>query len=125
MNWYLTALKKYVQFSGRARRKEYWFFVLFNMLISIALTFVDGITGTLNTETGMGLLSGLYGLAVLIPSIAVGFRRLHDTGRSAWWLLILLIPLIGIIVLFVFLVQDSEEDNEYGGSPKLAAYKAD
>ena len=121
MNWYLDVLKKYAQFGGRARRKEYWFFVLFNMLISIALTIIDGLTGTLNAESGVGLLSGIYALAVLIPSIAVGFRRLHDTGRSAWWLLILFIPLIGIIVLLIFLVQDSKEENEYGVSPKLSA----
>ena len=121
MNWYLAALQKYVQFSGRARRKEYWFFVLFNMIISIVLTAIDGVTGTLNAESGMGLLSGIYALAVLIPSIAVGFRRLHDTGRSAWWFLILLIPLIGIIVILVFLIQDSQEENEYGASPKLTA----
>ena len=121
MNWYLTVLQKYFQFSGRARRKEYWFFVLFNTIISIALTVIDGLTGTLSAESGMGLLSGIYTLAVLIPSIAVAFRRLHDTGRSAWWFLILFIPLIGIIVLLVFLLQDSKEENEYGVSPKLIA----
>jgi uncharacterized membrane protein YhaH (DUF805 family) len=91
------------------------------MIVSIVLVMVDNLTGTLNQETGYGLLSGLYSLAVLIPSIAVAFRRLHDTGRSAWWLLIALIPIIGWIVIIVFLVQDSHEDeNEYGVSPKLA-----
>jgi uncharacterized membrane protein YhaH (DUF805 family) len=121
MQWYLEVLKKYAQFSGRARRKEYWYFVLFNMIFSIVLAMVDNLTGTLNPESGVGLLSGIYSLAVLIPSIAVAFRRLHDTGRSAWWLLIGLIPLIGWIVLIVFLVQDSQEgENEYGVSPKLA-----
>jgi uncharacterized membrane protein YhaH (DUF805 family) len=121
MQWYLEVLKKYAQFSGRARRKEYWYFVLFNMIFSIVLAMVDNQTGTLNAESGVGLLSGIYSLAVLIPSIAVAFRRLHDTGRSAWWLLIGLIPLIGWIVLIVFLVQDSQEgENEYGVSPKLA-----
>ena len=82
VNWYIEVLKKYTVFSGRARRKEYWFFVLFNVLVSIALTFIDGVTGTLSAESGVGLLSGLYGLAVLVPSIAVGVRRLHDIGRS-------------------------------------------
>ncbi|CAA0125111.1 Inner membrane protein YhaH [Halioglobus japonicus] len=120
MNWYLEVIRKYAQFSGRARRKEYWFFVLFNLIISIALTFVDSVIGTLNTETGYGVLSGIYSLAVLIPSLAVSFRRLHDTGRNAWWLLIGLIPIIGAIVLLVFMVQDSQEgENEYGASPKL------
>jgi uncharacterized membrane protein YhaH (DUF805 family) len=121
MQWYLDVLKKYAQFSGRARRKEYWYFVLFNMIFSIVLAMVDNQTGTLNAESGVGLLSGIYSLAVLIPSIAVAFRRLHDTGRSAWWLLIGLIPIIGWIVIIVFLVQDSQEgENEYGVSPKLA-----
>lgn len=122
MNWYLEVLKKYTQFGGRSRRKEYWFFVLFNMIISFALTFIDAFTGTLNAELGLGLLSGAYGLAVLVPSIAVGFRRIHDTGRSAWWFLLLLIPLIGIIVILIFLLQDSQkEENQYGLSPKEPA----
>jgi uncharacterized membrane protein YhaH (DUF805 family) len=122
MNWYLQVIRKYAQFSGRARRKEYWFFALFNLLISLALAIVDNFTGTLNPETGYGLLSGIYSLAVLIPSLAVTFRRLHDTGRSAWWILIVLIPLIGAIVLLVFMVLDSQQgENEYGPSPKLEA----
>ena len=94
-------------------------FVLFNILISIALAVVDGMTGTLDEQTGYGLLSGIYSLAVLIPSIAVAVRRLHDTGRSAWWLLIVLLPLVGAIVLLVFMVLDSEPgSNDYGANPK-------
>lgn len=122
MNWYLEVLRKYAQFNGRARRKEYWFFALFNLLISIALTMFDSLIGTLNTETGYGLLSGIYSLAVLIPSLAVSFRRLHDTGRSGWWILLVLIPILGALVLLVFMVLDSEQgENEYGPSPKLEA----
>ena len=122
MNWYLEVLKKYAVFSGRARRKEYWFFVLFNLIISLVLTFIDSALGTLNEETGYGLLSGVYSLAVLIPSLAVAVRRLHDTGRTGWWLLIGLIPLIGLIVLLIFFVQDSKPgDNEYGSNPKEQA----
>jgi uncharacterized membrane protein YhaH (DUF805 family) len=122
MDWYLAVLKKYAQFSGRARRKEYWYFTLFNVIFSVVLSFVDGLTGTWNPESGVGLLSGIYSLAVLIPAIAVGVRRLHDTGRSAWWLLILLIPLIGVIIFLVFMVLESQEgENQYGPSPKLAA----
>ena len=119
MNWYLTVLKNYAQFSGRARRSEYWYFVLFNTIISIVLSFVDGMIGTFDLETGVGLFSGVYALLVFIPSLAVAFRRLHDTGRSAWWLLLFFIPLIGVIVILIFLVQDSKEENEYGVSPKL------
>ena len=121
MNWYLTVLKNYAQFSGRARRSEYWYFVLFNMIISIVLSFVDGMIGTFDLETGVGLLSGVYALLVFIPSLAVAFRRLHDTGRSAWGLLLFFIPLIGAIVILIFLVQDSKDENEYGISPKLVA----
>ncbi|HEY9036700.1 MAG TPA: DUF805 domain-containing protein [Pseudomonadales bacterium] len=119
MDWYLKVLKQYAVFSGRAQRKEYWFFVLFNTLISIALTVIDSVTGTLNADFGIGLLSGVYSLAVIVPSIAVAVRRLHDTGRSGWWLLITLIPLIGAVALLVFLILDSQPDeNPYGANPK-------
>lgn len=121
MNWFLIALKKYATFSGRAQRAEYWYFVLFYLLIFIVVSVVDGITGTFNDEAGMGLLGSLLALALLIPSIAVGVRRLHDTGRSGWWLLIALIPLIGAIVLLVFTIQDSEVGtNAYGPNPKVS-----
>ena len=119
MNWYLEVFKKYAVFSGRARRKEYWYFLLFNIIISIVLAVIDGVTGTFSAETDMGLLGGLYTLAVLIPGLAVSVRRLHDTDRSGWWLLIYLIPLIGAIVLLVFMVQDSTPgENRYGPNPK-------
>ena len=121
MNWYLEVLKKYAVFSGRARRKEYWFFVLFNIIISIVLAVIDGVTGSFSPEAGMGLLGGIYTLAVLIPGIAVSVRLLHDTERSGWWLLIALVPLIGAIVLLVFMVQDSKPgQNQYGANPKEA-----
>ena len=119
MNWYLQVLKKYAVFTGRAQRAEYWYFFLFNLLITIGLAFIDGLLGTYSAENGYGLLSGLYTLAVLIPGIAVGVRRLHDTSRSGWWILIGLIPLIGAIVLIVFFVQDSTPgENQHGPNPK-------
>jgi len=119
MNWYIEALKKYAVFGGRARRKEYWFFALFNIIISIVLAVIDGVTGSFSAEAGVGLLGGIYTLAVLIPGIAVSVRRLHDTDRSGWWLFIALIPLIGAIVLLVFMVQDSKPgQNQYGANPK-------
>ena len=121
MNWYLEVLKKYAVFNGRARRKEYWYFILFNIITSIVLVIIDGVTGSFSPEAGMGLLGSIYMLAVLIPGIAVAVRRLHDTNRSGWWLLISLIPLIGVIVLIVFLASDSNsEENQYGVHPKLA-----
>lgn len=119
MNWFLVALKKYATFSGRAQRAEYWYFILFYILIFVGLSIIDGIIGAFSAEAGIGLLSGLYSLAILIPSLAVGARRLHDTGRSGWWLLIGIIPLIGPIILIVFFVQDSMSgDNLYGSNPK-------
>ncbi|HIJ79433.1 MAG: DUF805 domain-containing protein [Desulfobulbaceae bacterium] len=113
MNWYLEVLKKYTVFNGRAHREEYWMFTLCNMLIAFALNFIEGLVG------GPGALAAIYSLAVMLPSIAVGIRRLHDTGRSGWWLLVALVPLLGTIVLIVFMVQDSKPgDNQYGPNPK-------
>ena len=113
MNWYLSCWKKYVEFSGRARRQEYWMFVLFNFLVSVAIGIVDGILGT------NGALGGLYSLAALIPSLAVSVRRLHDTDHSGWWILINFIPLIDWIVYLVFLCSDSKPGaNRFGPNPK-------
>jgi uncharacterized membrane protein YhaH (DUF805 family) len=120
MNWYLEVLKKYAVFNGRARRKEYWMFFLFNIIISIVLIIVDGIVGTSAAPGALGLLGGLYALALLIPGIAVAVRRLHDTGRSGWWILIGLVPFVGGIILIVFLVQDGTPgDNQFGSNPKM------
>lgn len=120
MSWFLKALGQYATFSGRARRKEYWYFVLFQILIAIVLSFVDVFMG-LMSEHGWGLLSSIFWLALLLPSIAVGVRRLHDTGRSGWWLLLVFIPLVGALVVLFFTVQDSEpETNQYGPNPKAA-----
>jgi uncharacterized membrane protein YhaH (DUF805 family) len=119
MNWYLEVLRKYLVFGGRARRKEYWFFVLFNIIIAMILAIIDSTIGTLNPETRVGLFSGIYSLAVLIPSFAVAIRRLHDTDRSGWWLLIGLVPGIGGLVLLVFFVLDGTPgSNQFGPSPK-------
>lgn len=118
MNWYLDVLKKYAVFSGRAQRAEYWYFVLFNMIVSIILTVLDGMIGTIDMQSGFGLLSGIYSLAVIIPSLSVGARRLHDIGKSGWWQLIVLIPIIGIILLIVWFATDSKDDNQYGANPK-------
>ena len=119
MNWYLEVLKKYATFNGRARRKEYWYFFLFNTIISIVLGVIDSVTGILTFEIGLGLLSCIYSLIILVPYIPVTVRRLHDTGRSSWWLLIGLIPLIGGIVLLVFMVQNSKPgENQFGVNPK-------
>ncbi|MEH6498642.1 MAG: DUF805 domain-containing protein [Pseudoalteromonas distincta] len=119
MDWYLEVLRKYATFTGRARRKEYWFFALFNLLIMLVLSFIDGMIGLYSIEAGLGVLSGIYTLAVLIPSLAVTVRRLHDIGRSGWWLLIAFIPLIGALILLIFTVLDSKPgSNQYGPDPK-------
>ncbi len=112
MNYYTGAWKKYVTFSGRARRKEYWMFVLINLIAAIIASIIDNILGT-------SFISPLYGLAVLLPSLAILSRRLHDTDRSAWWILIALIPIIGQIVLIIFAIFDSQPgQNKYGPNPK-------
>lgn len=120
MNWFLSALKtKYATFSGRAQRAEYWYFLLFYILIYIGLSVIDRALGMYSQEGQIGLLGGLFSLATLIPSLAVAVRRLHDTGRTGWWLLLGFIPLIGAIVLIVFMVLDSDPGtNEYGPNPK-------
>jgi uncharacterized membrane protein YhaH (DUF805 family) len=118
VSWYIAVLKKYAVFTGRARRREYWMFVLVNVIITVVLTMIEGIADS-NSEGSRSTLATLYGLAVLIPSIAVGVRRLHDIGKSGWWMLIGLVPIIGTIVLLIFTVRDSQPaDNQYGPNPK-------
>lgn len=114
MNYYIEVLKKYAVFEGRAPRKEYWYFVLFNLAPMFLLAIDDS-----------GILYGIYALAVLMPSIAVGVRRLHDIGKSGWWLFIALIPIIGSIILIIYLVRDSQPgENQYGPNPKTLSEKA-
>jgi uncharacterized membrane protein YhaH (DUF805 family) len=116
MNWYLAVLKNYVGFSGRARRTEYWMFVLFNFIIAAVLAAL-GIA-----VHALFFLNVIYGLAVLLPNLAVAFRRLHDTNRSAWWILIGLIPFIGAIWLLVLTcLPGTSGPNQYGPDPKAAA----
>lgn len=115
MNWYLDVLKKYAVFTGRARRKEFWMFSFIVFAIDVVLMVIDGVIGT------GGILYMIHVLATLVPSIAVAVRRLHDIGKNGWWVLISLVPLVGAIVLLVFLCKDSQpESNEYGANPKLA-----
>ncbi len=118
MNWYFAVLKKYAVFSGRARRKEYWMFLLFNIIIFIALGVIEAIVGTYS------VIALFYSLAILLPGLGVTVRRLHDTGKSGWWLLIGLVPLLGIVIL-VFMAQDGQAgDNQYGPNPKVTTAAA-
>lgn len=116
MNWYLEVLRKYAVFDGRARRMEYWIFFLSNLIIVSALRFAATLAGIPD------LIGLLYALGVLVPGIAVGVRRLHDTDRSGWWLLIAFVPFVGAVALLVFMAQDSAPgENRYGTSPKEEA----
>lgn len=126
MDWYLMVWRRFADFSGRSRRKEYWMFAFFNCIFSLPV----GIAGLLLKENAIGIILQvsylLYCLAIIIPSMSVFVRRLHDTGRSGWWWLIALIPIVGSIILLVFQVQDSEpRTNIYGPSPKKEVRIAD
>ena len=114
MNWYLEVLRKYAVFDGRAPRIEYWMFNLLHIIILFIFSFIDRFAGFAGQAVA-GPLTVLYFLAVLIPGWAVLVRRLHDTGRSGWWIFINAIPTIGWIILLFFLVQGSERgENKYG-----------
>src|SRR4051794_39535806 len=125
MQWYLKVLKQYADFNGRARRTEFWMFVLFSAIASAILGLVDSLIGTARFIASggyfysPGVLGGIYGLAVLVPTLAVGVRRLHDTDRSGWWWLLWLIPIVGQIILIVFWALDGTPGpNRYGPDPK-------
>lgn len=119
--WYIDVVKnKYAKFDGRAGRKEFWYFILVNIIIIFTLSLIDGLTGTFSSEIGMGLLSGIYTVVVLIPGIAVSIRRLHDSGLCGWWILLGIIPIIGGLILIILYVRDStDEANKYGPNPKI------
>lgn len=111
MNWYLAVLKKYAEFNGRARRKEYWFFFLFNFIAAVVLGFIGELTG-------LSILGTIYALAILLPAIGVTIRRLHDTDRTGWWILIGFVPIIGFIVLLIFMILPGTVGaNQYGPDP--------
>lgn len=122
MKWYLRVLKQYAVFEGRARRREYWWFALVNFLVILVLSApVEFAEGTPLESVGV-ILTMLYLFGVFVPGFAVSVRRLHDIGRSGWWLLVSLIPLLGSLVLLVFFLLDSEPgENKYGPNPKEMA----
>lgn len=119
MNWYLSVLKNYVGFSGRARRTEYWMYTLFNLIAVIILGAIGGI-GSASDLPFLAALYPIYLLAVLLPTLAVTVRRLHDTGKSGWWYFIGIVPLIGPILLIVFLASPSDDVNQYGQAAPTA-----
>ncbi len=127
MHYYIKVLRNYAVFTGRARRSEYWFFVLFNFLATVVCMLIDNLLGTtfkIDLPQGTqvfpyGYVYAAYGLAVLLPSLGVSVRRLHDVGKSGWFLLIALIPVIGAIWLLVLFCTNSQPGvNKYGPNPK-------
>ncbi len=120
MNYFIDCLtKKYACFSGRARRKEYWLFVLFNFIVAFVVGFIGGVLAGATGVEAFAYLGAIYNLAVLLPGFGVFVRRMHDIGRSGWWWLIAFIPIIGAIVLIIFCCLDSQPgENQYGPNPK-------
>ncbi|MCO7124410.1 DUF805 domain-containing protein [Sporolactobacillus shoreicorticis] len=114
MHWYFDVIKNYVGFSGRATRTEYWMFVLFNFFILVIARLIDWLL-----PSSVPIIYSLYSLAVLIPTFAVGARRLHDIGKTGWWQLIGFIPILGWIVLLIYFCTDTQDkENVYGANPK-------
>jgi len=127
MKYYLHVLQNYANFSGRARRKEFWMFTLINFLITMGAFALDMALNSDPASGGFGIVQGLYTLIVLVPTLAVAVRRLHDVGKSGWFYFIVLIPLIGAIWLLVLFCSDSEYGpNKYGENPKqIEGYQTD
>ncbi|NUW72352.1 DUF805 domain-containing protein [Vibrio mediterranei] len=116
LNNYIDVLKNnYANFNGRATRKQYWSYVLVSFVIALLFNIIDRIVGAGSEQ--FGLFGTFYSLAVLVPTLAVGCRRLHDTGRSGWWLFLYLIPLLGALILVIFFIFKSDHDNGYGAAP--------
>ena len=112
IDWFKKGLRNYVNFSGRARRKEYWYFIL----VQICLVIIAMVLDTIIFDSGIGLFYLIAALGLFLPSIAVTIRRLHDTSRSGWWFLISLVPLLGIL-LIVFLASDTKPEINQWGPP--------
>ncbi|WP_412061591.1 DUF805 domain-containing protein [Rubrivirga sp. IMCC45206] len=123
MDWYLDVLRNhYADFDGRARRKEYWMFFLVNAIVYLGILAVAGALGSISESLGavVGMLYVVYALAVLVPSVAVTVRRLHDTGKSGWMVLIALIPIVGLVLIYFMIVEGDAGPNAYGPDPKDA-----
>ena len=121
IDYALTPLRKFADFSGRARRAEYWWFYLLVIVGYLVASIIDSLMGLDGTVGPYGIITLVFGLAMLLPSIAAGVRRLHDTDRSGWWMLIAFVPLVGVIVLLVFFVlEGTQGENRFGPDPKAA-----
>ena len=120
MNYYLDVLKKYADFNGRARRKEYWMFLLCNAIVSVVLWIVMGMMISSIEGIGtMAIVMSIYGAAMFLPTLALTVRRLHDIGKSGAWYFIQLVPFIGNIWMFILMITEGQPtENIYGGNPK-------
>ena len=121
--WFITALKNYTNFHGRARRKEYWYFSVINLLVLLALTVIEYSYNIRTFDLGfggsIGLLSSLYLLFIFLPTLTVTTRRLHDTNRSGWWQLLYFVPVVGVIAIFICTLENSfPGENQYGKNPR-------
>ncbi|UDW82814.1 DUF805 domain-containing protein [Pasteurella canis] len=123
MNWYLTVLKNYATFTGRARRKEFWMYSLIHFLIISALVFIDINLGTFDIEKKTGLISSIYVLATFLPTLAVSARRLHDINYSGWWVLLNIIPIGSLVVLIFCGFKGTSGSNRFGQDPKAHELK--
>ena len=122
MRWFIFVLKSFSKVEGRAARREYWYFILVTLALFIVLSLIDGLLGTWSPAAGMGVLGGILCIVLAIPSITVGARRLHDTGRSGWWQLVNFIPYIGPLVLLVLMsLRGTAGENAYGPPPQYDA----
>ena len=129
MEWMLLPLRRYADFSGRSRRKEYWMFALFNLLIMLGIAILAGMFGGLTGDNAGAsslsgifiILFGIYALAILVPALAVQVRRFHDQDKSGWFVLLNFIPYIGGLIVFVFMCLDGTKgENRYGPDPKMS-----
>lgn len=124
MQWFTLALRRYAVFSGRSQRAEFWFFMLLSTLIQVALMVLDDAMGWVFHVDGIenGVSSTIALMALLLPTLSVGARRLHDIGKSGWWQLLILLPVVGFIILLFFWVRDGQAgQNAHGNNPKLAS----
>lgn len=130
MEWMLMPLKRYADFSGRSRRKEYWMFALLQLIVIFAIAIIGGILGAFSPDASGGMslggglmfgLFGLYALAIIVPSIAVQVRRFHDQDKSGWFVLLGFIPYIGGLIVLVFMCLDGTRGkNRFGDDPKMS-----
>ncbi|MBD2810946.1 DUF805 domain-containing protein [Xenorhabdus sp. Vera] len=124
MYWYLNVLKNYICFRGRAKRKEFWYFVLFQILAVLIISFLERLFAVANPEIYMGWFSAIYLLLTFLPALAVNARRLHDINCSAWWLLLHLIPFIGTVILLIFAALKGQAgSNRYSSDNRINSQK--